>query len=116
MRLFPAVLGAQFSAPDLMGSYMTEQNLGNTTLSEQCKANLFYRPRCPQPFCESDPWLTDTFPPSAREVEPCSWDDLACTNLNITFPVRVLNGTLSRLPVIVYIHGAVSHLRSIGKY
>ena len=75
--------------------YVTDDNSRLTSRS----------PSCPQIIDEDGIWVEETFPRYASQPRALSWDDLRCTNLNITFPTFVFEKKHRELPVMVYIHG-----------
>jgi carboxylesterase type B len=85
-------------------TFTTEHNLGKL----QDKSVLIRRPACPQ--IKDFGWIKSIFPPYASQPREYSFDDLKCTNLNVTFPASALKGDLHGLPVMVYIHGIYLYL------
>jgi carboxylesterase type B len=79
-----------------------ELNSGNIPMKQKQWANV-NRSGCPQ--IKDFEWIKTLFPPYASQPRDYPFDDLKCTNLNVTFPATVLEQDLKGLPVMVYIHG-----------
>jgi len=98
---------ALHSVRHFTGELMTEPNSGIRRKWSFRLTSL--RPGCPQIRDENAAWIKETFPSYACQPRELSWDDLRCTNLNITFPAFVLNNQQCQLPVMVYLHGTKEH-------